>query len=61
MLGHMEERGVIVMRTDLSGCRSVALPHLGWTTAPSWPDPSKPPPVGRAVVRAAERLRNGYG
>ena len=33
MLGHMEERGAIVMRTDLSGCRSVALPHLGWTSA----------------------------
>ena len=33
MLGYMEERGVIVLRTDLSGCRSVALPHLGWTSA----------------------------
>lgn len=33
MLGHMEERGVIVIRTDLTGGRSIALPHLGWTTA----------------------------
>jgi hypothetical protein len=33
MLGHMEERGVIVSRTDLAGARSIALPHLGWTTA----------------------------
>lgn len=33
MLGHMEERGVIVIRTDLAGGRSIALPHLGWTTA----------------------------
>ena len=33
MLGHMEERGVIVIRTDLAGARSIALPHLGWTTA----------------------------
>ena len=33
LLGYMEERGVIVIRTDLSGGRSVALPHLGWTTA----------------------------
>jgi hypothetical protein len=33
MLGHMEERGVIVIRTDLAGGRSVALPHLGWTSA----------------------------
>ena len=33
LLGYMEERGVIVIRTDLAGGRSVALPHLGWTTA----------------------------
>jgi uncharacterized protein len=33
LLGYMEERSVIVIRTDLSGSRSVALPHLGWTTA----------------------------
>jgi hypothetical protein len=33
MLRHMEERGVIVIRTDLAGGRSIALPHLGWTTA----------------------------
>lgn len=35
MLGHMEERGVIVLRTDLAGSRSVALPHLGWSSAPT--------------------------
>lgn len=61
MLAHIEEKGLIVARTDLSGKRSVSLPHLGWTTAPSWPDPAKPQPVGRTVVRAAERARNGYG
>jgi hypothetical protein len=33
MLGHMEERGVIVIRTDLAGGRSIALPHLGWTSS----------------------------
>jgi hypothetical protein len=33
MLGYMEERGAIVIRTDLAGGRSIALPHLGWTTA----------------------------
>ncbi len=33
LLAHMEERGVIVIRTDLAGARSIALPHLGWTTA----------------------------
>jgi hypothetical protein len=29
----MEERGAIVIRTDLAGGRSIALPHLGWTSA----------------------------
>jgi hypothetical protein len=57
MMAHIEEKGLIVMRTDLSGKRTVSLPHLGWTTAPSWPDPAKPPPAGRTVVRAAERAR----
>lgn len=57
MLAHIEEKGLIVMRTDLSGKRSVSLPHLGWTSAPAWPDPAKPPPVGRQAVRAAERAK----
>ena len=57
MMMHIEEKGLIVARTDLSGKRSVSLPHLGWTTAPSWPDPAKPPPVGRTAVRAAERAK----
>ncbi len=61
MMAFIEEKGLIVARTDLSGKRSVSLPHLGWTTAPAWPDPSKPQPVGRGVVRAAKRARNGYG
>jgi hypothetical protein len=29
----MEDRDVIVTRTDLSGRRSVTIPRLGWTTA----------------------------
>jgi hypothetical protein len=33
LLAYMEERGVIVIRTDLAGGRSIALPHLGWVTA----------------------------
>ncbi|ODP37136.1 ATP-binding protein [Sphingomonas turrisvirgatae] len=57
MMAHIEEKGLIVARTDLSGKRSVSLPHLGWTTAPAWPDPTKPQPVGRTTVRAAERSR----
>jgi len=35
MLAYIEESGLIVSRTDLSGRRSIALPHLGWTTAPA--------------------------
>jgi len=33
VLGYMEERDVIVTRTDLAGRRSVTIPQLGWTTA----------------------------
>ncbi|WP_447728695.1 helicase HerA domain-containing protein [Sphingomonas koreensis] len=57
MMAHIEEKGLIVARTDLSGKRSVSLPHLGWTTAPSWPDPKNPQRPGRTAVRAAERAR----
>lgn len=34
MLAHIEDKGLIVCRVDLSGKRSISLPHLGWTTAP---------------------------
>ncbi len=57
MMAHIEEKGLIVARTDLSGKRSVSLPHLGWTTAPAWPDPANPQRPGRTAVRAAERAR----
>ncbi|MEO7170658.1 MAG: DUF87 domain-containing protein [Sphingomonas sp.] len=57
MMAHIEEKGLIVARTDLSGKRSVSLPHLGWTTAPAWPDPKNPQRPGRTAVRAAERAR----
>lgn len=57
MVAHIEEKGLIVARTDLSGKRSVSLPHLGWTTAPAWPDPANPQRPGRTAVRAAERAR----
>ncbi|HEY0325184.1 MAG TPA: ATP-binding protein, partial [Allosphingosinicella sp.] len=33
MLTFIEEKGLIVCRTDLMGKRSISLPHLGWTTA----------------------------
>jgi hypothetical protein len=35
LLAYMEEKGVIVVREDLSGKRSIGLPDLGWTTAPA--------------------------
>lgn len=35
LIGYVEERGLIVCRTDLGGRRTITLPHLGWTTAPS--------------------------
>lgn len=35
MLSFMEETGLIVVRVDLLGKRSVTLPHFGWTTAPA--------------------------
>lgn len=55
MLGFIEEKGLIVCRTDLSGKRTISLPHLGWTTAPGLPDPAAPPKPGRAAVREAIR------
>jgi hypothetical protein len=37
VLAFMEERGLIAARTDMGGRRSIALPHLGWSTAPGEP------------------------
>jgi hypothetical protein len=37
VLGYMEERDIIVARTDLSGRRSITIPALGWTTEPTAP------------------------
>ena len=34
LLGYMEGRDQIALRTDLRGRRSAAVPQLGWTTAP---------------------------
>lgn len=33
LIGYMEQRELIVCRTDLGGKRSIAIPALGWTTA----------------------------
>ncbi len=35
VLSYMEERDIIVARTDLSGRRSITIPALGWTTSPT--------------------------
>lgn len=37
VLNYMEERDIIVARTDLSGRRSITIPALGWTTLPTEP------------------------
>lgn len=37
VLSYMEERDIIVARTDLSGRRSITIPALGWTTSPTEP------------------------
>jgi hypothetical protein len=35
MLAFIEEKGLIVSRTDLAGRRTISIPHLGWTTSPA--------------------------
>jgi uncharacterized protein len=35
LLAYIEDRNLIVCRTDLGGRRTISLPHLGWTTAPA--------------------------
>lgn len=51
MLGHIEEKGLIVVRVDLLGKRTITLPHFGWTTSPWIPEPPKPQ-VSRKVGAA---------
>lgn len=35
MVAFIEEKGLLVSRTDLAGRRTLTIPHLGWTTAPA--------------------------
>jgi hypothetical protein len=51
MLDHIEAKGLIVCRTDLSGKRTIGFPHLGWTTAAAQPDPSRPSRMARIAAR----------
>jgi hypothetical protein len=53
MVQHLEELGLIAARTDLSGKRSLSVPRLGWTTAPSHPDPAQPSRLARPARRRA--------
>jgi len=38
LIAYMEEQGIFVLRTDLSGKRSITIPRLGWTTAAALPE-----------------------
>ena len=49
MLGLIEEKGLIVVRVDMLGKRSVSLPHFGWTTAGAIPEPVRVQ-VARKIV-----------
>jgi hypothetical protein len=50
LLGYMEARDIIVPRVDLRGRRSLALPQLGWSTAPEEPAEAAPAPAERAPL-----------
>ncbi len=52
MLAFIEEKGLIVARTDLTGRRSISFPHLGWSTAPA-----EPPPAAGPARRPARTAR----
>jgi len=51
MLTFIEERGLIVVRVDMLGKRSVGLPHLGWTTGAGHAQPPQMKPSRRAGAR----------
>ncbi len=38
LIAYMEEQGIFVLRTDLSGKRSITIPRLAWTTAAALPE-----------------------
>ncbi len=60
LLAYMEERGLIDVRDDVFGKRIIAIPTLGWETAPGDPNadatpPGETPGVGRRGPDATAR------
>jgi hypothetical protein len=51
VVAYMESQGIIASRTDLSGRRSLALPALGWMTAPAEAEVDASGPARRTVRR----------
>jgi hypothetical protein len=52
VLAYMEEQNIVAARTDLSGRRSLALPALGWTTAPAEAEVETAGPARRTARRS---------
>ena len=61
MLGTIEKLGLIVVRVDLAGRRTIAFPHLGWQTRSAEADPGRPTRMARIVDRETARAESGRG
>ncbi|MDB5669346.1 MAG: ATP-binding protein, partial [Alphaproteobacteria bacterium] len=61
LLATMEEKGLIASRVDLSGKRTISLPHLGWQTAAAVADPARPSRLGRMAQRETLREEKRQG
>lgn len=48
LLSYMEDRGLIAVRDDVYGKRIIAIPSLGWETAPGDPEADEMPPGAAA-------------
>ena len=55
LLGYMEAKAIFVPRTDLIGRRTISIPQLGWTTAPTGGD-SRPGSALRREPALDERF-----
>jgi hypothetical protein len=61
LLATMEGNGLIATRIDLSGKRTISLPHLGWQTSAAVADPSRPSRLGRMAQRETAREEKRQG